>query len=211
MTYVPTELLTVYLDVGTRQKVGRLAWRNRQILFEYDSAFIGSGIEISPIKLPLRVGVFTPTEMVFDGLFGVFNDSLPDGCLRLSGSSAGARPKIVAQVSVDRKKIIHGRGQLKPGFQHWMTFSYGLAGEQSTMVMGEGQNPDVEHLRALGKKHGLKRAPDILAKVQKAASHWRRHADAAGVSAKSRKGGRRENSHLSGEGRCHPASNSLPG
>jgi serine/threonine-protein kinase HipA len=66
-----------------------------------------------------------------------------------------------------------------------LTFSYGPAGEQSTMVMGEGKNPDAGDLQALGKKHGLKRAPEILKKVQKAASHWRRHADAAGVSAKS--------------------------
>ncbi|SPF51073.1 HipA family protein (fragment) [Candidatus Sulfopaludibacter sp. SbA4] len=66
-----------------------------------------------------------------------------------------------------------------------LTFSYGPAGEQSTMVMGEGKNPGVEHLQALGKKHGLKRAPEILAMVRAAASRWRRHADAANVSAKS--------------------------
>ena len=66
-----------------------------------------------------------------------------------------------------------------------LTFSDGPAGEQSTMVMGEGKKPGVAHLRALGKKHGLKCAPEILAKVQKAASRWRRHADQAGVSAKS--------------------------
>jgi serine/threonine-protein kinase HipA len=83
MTYAPTELLTVHLDAGERHKVGRLALRDRQILFEYDAAFIASGIEISPIKLPLGVGVFTPSEMVFDGLYGVFNDSLPDGWGRL--------------------------------------------------------------------------------------------------------------------------------
>jgi serine/threonine-protein kinase HipA len=398
VTYVSTELLTVYLDAGTRRKVGRLAWRDRQILFEFDAAFIDSGIEISPIKLPLKAGVFTPTEMVFDGLFGVFNDSLPDGwgrllldrtvekhglrrgqlnaldrltyvgqngmgalsyepdrsqiaddekplpldklaeesaimlaaeseevfeeLLRLNGSSAGARPKIVAQVSADRKRVIHGQGQLKSGFEHWMikfpssqdardigqieyayslmardagvempethlfrtrkrayfgtkrfdrqgdrrmhmhslsglihadhrhpsldydmilrvamvltknvieaekayalacfnvlahnrddhgknfsfllneenawifapaydlTLSDGPAGEQSTMVMGEGKNPGVAHLQALGKKHGLKRAPEILAKVQKAASHWQRHADQSGLSARSAK------------------------
>lgn len=68
-----------------------------------------------------------------------------------------------------------------------LTFSYGPAGEQSTMVMGEGKNPGVEHLQALGKKHGLKRAPEILATVQAAASRWRRHADQAGVSARSAK------------------------
>jgi len=396
VTYTPTELLTVYLDAGARRKVGRLALRGRQILFEYDAAFIASGVEISPIKLPLRAGVFTPAETIFDGLYGVFNDSLPDGwgrllldrtvekhglrrgelnaldrlayvgengmgalsyepdrsqvsndetplaldrlaeesaimlsgesedvfeeLLRLNGSSGGARPKIVAQVNADKTKIIHGQRKLKRGFQHWMikfpssqdardigpieyaysrmardagvdmpethlfhtkkrgyfgtkrfdrqgdrrvhmhslsglihadhrhpsldydtilrvvmvltknileverayalacfnalahnrddhaknfsfllndenawifapaydlTFSYGPAGEQSTMVMGEGKNPGVEHLQALGKKHGLKRAPEILAMVRAAASRWRRHADAANVSAKS--------------------------
>ena len=83
MTYTPTELLTVYLDVSERQKVGRLALKDRRILFEYDPAFIGSGIEISPIKLPVKPGVFTCPDMIFDGLYGVFNDSLPDGWGRL--------------------------------------------------------------------------------------------------------------------------------
>lgn len=43
------EILSRHRDVGTRRKVGRLAWRDRQILFEFDSAFIDSGIGISPI------------------------------------------------------------------------------------------------------------------------------------------------------------------
>ena len=398
MTYTPTELLTVYLDAGERRKVGRLALKDRQILFEYDATFIASGIEISPIKLPLRSGVFLCPDMLFDGLYGIFNDSLPDGwgrllldrtvekhginrrqlnaldrlayvgqhgmgaltyepdrshlanddaplmldrlaeesaivlagkneevfdeLLRLNGSSAGARPKIVAPVSTDRKKIIHGQQKLTAGYEHWMikfpsshdtrdagaveyayslmakaagvnmsethlfrtrkngyfgirrfdregdrrihmhslsglihadhrnpsldydtilrvvlvltrnilevekayalacfnvlahnrddhaknfsflltenrewifapaydlTFAYGPGGEQSTMVMGEGKNPGAEHLRALGKKHGLRNAPDILAKVQEAVSSWRQHARQAGVTAKSTK------------------------
>jgi serine/threonine-protein kinase HipA len=83
VTYSPTELLTVYLDAGVRRKIGRLALLERQILCEYDAAFTASGIEISPIKLPLRPGVFTSPDMVFDGLHGVFNDSLPDGWGRL--------------------------------------------------------------------------------------------------------------------------------
>jgi serine/threonine-protein kinase HipA len=66
-----------------------------------------------------------------------------------------------------------------------LTFSYGPAGEQGTTVMGEGRNPGVEQLEALGKKHGLKRAPEILAKVASATSRWRQHADEAGVTAKS--------------------------
>lgn len=39
--------------------------------------------------------------------------------LALNGSSSGARPKIVALVSADKKKIIHGgQADLKPGFEH---------------------------------------------------------------------------------------------
>ena len=89
MAYSPTELLTAYLDaqnqtnVTGRRKVGRLAFKNRQILFEYDAAFLASGIEISPIKLALKPGVFVADTAIFDGLFGVFNDSLPDGWGRL--------------------------------------------------------------------------------------------------------------------------------
>ena len=80
MAYSPTELLTVYLDSqNQRRKIGRLAFKERQILSEYDASFLTSGIEISPIKLPLRPGVYLADTAIFDGLFGVFNDSLPDG------------------------------------------------------------------------------------------------------------------------------------
>jgi serine/threonine-protein kinase HipA len=66
-----------------------------------------------------------------------------------------------------------------------LTFSDGPAGEQSTMVMGDGRNPGIEHLKALGKEHNLKHAPRILGRVQTAVARWRNHAAAAGVSAKS--------------------------
>ena len=83
MTYSPTGLLNVFLDKNRRLKVGRLALNQRRILFEYDPAFIASGMELSPFKLPLRPGVVTAPDMLFDGLHGVFNDSLPDGWGRL--------------------------------------------------------------------------------------------------------------------------------
>jgi serine/threonine-protein kinase HipA len=399
MAYSPIELLTVYLDArNQRRKVGRLAFKDRQVLFEYDASFINSGIEISPIKLPLRPGVSIADTTIFDGLFGVFNDSLPDGwgrllldrtvekhgihrgqlnpldrlayvgrhgmgalsyepelglentddvplaldriaeesaavlageneevfeeLLRLNGSSSGARPKIVAQVSTDKKRIIHGQQELQSGFAHWMikfpssqdardmgaieyanslmakdagvempethlfrtkrnkyfgtkrfdrdgdarihmhslgglihadhrspsldydtvlrvtlaltrniqdaeksyalacfnvlahnrddhvknfsfllnarnewifapaydlVFSYGPGGEQSMLVMGEGRNPGTTQLQALGKQHGIKNAPEILAKVERAVANWPRYAELAGVSRKSTK------------------------
>jgi serine/threonine-protein kinase HipA len=399
MAYNPTDLLTVYLDAqNERRKVGRLAFKDRRVLFEYDPSFIASGVEISPIKLPLRPGVAIADTKIFDGLFGVFNDSLPDGwgrllldravekhgidrgqlnpldrlayvgrhgmgalsyepelgsgnpddaplvldrlaeesaavlagrneevfeeLLRLNGSSSGARPKIVAQVSNDKEEIIHGRQELQPGFAHWiikfpssqdapdvgaieyayslmakeagvemsethlfctkrnkyfgtkrfdrerdarihmhslgglihadhrspsvdyemvlrvtlaltrnikdaekayalacfnvlahnrddhvknfsfllnarnewifapaydLVFSYGPGGEQSMLVMGEGRDPGTTQLEVLGKKHGLKNAPEILAKVKKAVADWTRYAEQADVSLKSTK------------------------
>ena len=34
--------------------------------------------------------------------------------LKLNGASAGARPKVVAQVSADKKRIMHGPDALSP-------------------------------------------------------------------------------------------------
>jgi serine/threonine-protein kinase HipA len=52
-------------------------------VFEYDKKFLESGFSISPFHLPLKAGVFTAKREPFEGLFGVFNDSLPDGWGRL--------------------------------------------------------------------------------------------------------------------------------
>ena len=180
---------------GCRQEVGLLHQDKQRIFFEYAPEFLKSGIELSPFKLPLKAGVFEEKAHVFDGLFGLFNDSLPDGwgcllldrklrklgkyyaeitpldrlsliganpmgaleyepaaedsdlygdieldslsgevdrilegeeslvldeLLKLNGSSGGARPKIVAYVSSDRKQIIHGGKSVPDGFTPWI-------------------------------------------------------------------------------------------
>jgi hypothetical protein len=53
------------------------------------------------------------------------------------------------------------------------------------LVMGEGRNPGAAQLQALGKQHGIKSAPEILAKVKAAVANWRRYAELADVSRKS--------------------------
>lgn len=63
--------------------VGRLAVKNRQYYFEYDPAFLQKNIQLSPFKLPLQSGVIPCDTTIFEGIFGVFNDSLPDGWGRL--------------------------------------------------------------------------------------------------------------------------------
>jgi serine/threonine-protein kinase HipA len=59
--------------------VGTLAYKNRKIYFEYDKMFMSQNINLSPYMLPLKSGLQVCEDRVFDGLFGAFADSLPDG------------------------------------------------------------------------------------------------------------------------------------
>lgn len=64
--------------------VGTMAlYQNRLAAFEYSRDWLGDGFSISPFSLPLEKKVFMPKIDPFEGLFGVFADSLPDGWGRL--------------------------------------------------------------------------------------------------------------------------------
>ena len=193
MSYTPVQIVYVKLGEGM---VGRLALIDRRIYFEYDPAFLATGLELSPFKLPLKAGAIVCDDSVFEGLFGIFNDSLPDGwgrllldrqvqrygitpqlltpldrlthvglhgmgalcyepdvsthgshekkinldhlanktlkvlageanqvfsdLLELSGSSAGARPKIMVGVNAAYNHIVYGQQLLPRGYRHWM-------------------------------------------------------------------------------------------
>lgn len=74
------------LEVYINQKhVGTLAETKDYLMaFEYSDEWVRSGFSISPASIPLQKGVFVPKKYEpFDGLFGVFADSLPDGWGRL--------------------------------------------------------------------------------------------------------------------------------
>lgn len=188
--------LHVFLNAyGNRLFVGVLEEREKRIYFEYAPEFLRLNIPLSPFMLPLKQQVYEDEKHTFDGLFGVFNDSLPDGwgcllldrklqkqglsynaitplqrlsliglnamgaleyeladetdkefsgdivldalsmeagkilqgnssevldtLLKLNGSSAGARPKIVALVSKDKKTLIHG-SLAKDNYEPWL-------------------------------------------------------------------------------------------
>ena len=74
-----------YLKVFYNDKlVGTLAKTpDRFVAFEYDNEWLATGFSISPFSLPLQKKVYLPKFEPFEGLFGVFNDSLPDGWGRL--------------------------------------------------------------------------------------------------------------------------------
>ena len=382
-------MLLVYFN---QTKVGTLAQKNRKIYFEYEKDFLKTKIEISPIKLPLKSGLFRCDDDTFEGLWGVFADSLPDGWGRLlmdreflkrgvklqdvspldrlalvgkngmgalryepddgyknviddivlddlanssnailkgsseelieelfalGGSSAGARPKILVQVSSDFKTIIDSKKSLEDGYSHYiikfasrydskdiarieyvynqmaqkagldvaefhlfegkkgyyfgakrfdrvaegcvhmhsvaglihsdfrypaldyddllkltlhltksvqeqeklyrlacfnmfannrddhaknfsylldnkyrwvlsptydLTYSFGPGGEHSTLYIGEGQQPRIEHLEKLAQNNGIKRYKEIIAEVKEAVSQWSQLAQNVGIS-----------------------------
>lgn len=73
--------LTVKLTRSTDDAitVGTLAEQNRRIYFEFDPAFLDTGLNLSPFKLPLQPGLIEHVDLAFGPLPGVFDDSLPDG------------------------------------------------------------------------------------------------------------------------------------
>ena len=81
---LPVREVKVALE-NTAEKipVGRLASRNGRIYFEYDREFLSCELDLSPLRLPLETGVKSFELDLFDGLPGLFNDSLPDGWGRL--------------------------------------------------------------------------------------------------------------------------------
>lgn len=73
--------LTVRLNFSPQHSitVGTLAEQDRRTYFEYAPAFIETGLELSPFKLPLQQGLFEHRDHRFGPLPGLFDDSLPDG------------------------------------------------------------------------------------------------------------------------------------
>ncbi|MBR4489274.1 type II toxin-antitoxin system HipA family toxin [bacterium] len=73
--------IEVFLD---GKKVGTIApYQKRLTAFEYSAEWLENGFSISPFSLPLQSGVKIAKADPFDGIFGIFADSLPDGWGRL--------------------------------------------------------------------------------------------------------------------------------
>jgi serine/threonine-protein kinase HipA len=73
--------LAVYLssDPDQRRLVGKLAESGRKIYFEYHPEFLNDPLWLSPFKLPPEPGLHEHRDRSFGPLFGLFDDSLPDG------------------------------------------------------------------------------------------------------------------------------------
>ena len=71
------EIIEVYMNMV---RVGRIALTPDGLCgFEYDAEYLKTGQSISPYYLPLQLGLIIAKRDPFNGNFGVFDDSLPDG------------------------------------------------------------------------------------------------------------------------------------
>ena len=63
------------------RKVGSLTLTadKKCCVFEYNTLWLTEGFSISPLELPLKPGLFIAQPNPFNGNFGIFEDSLPDG------------------------------------------------------------------------------------------------------------------------------------
>lgn len=86
MKFAPDTPLDVSLhwDADDVQSVGRLAYRDQIAYLEFGENFLKAGLELSPVHYNISAGLLQPFNAdVFEGLHGMFNDSLPDGWGRL--------------------------------------------------------------------------------------------------------------------------------
>jgi len=67
------------IDPEKSWPVGVLAMHRGAFFFEYGSELLARNLELSPFKLPLKPGLFEHHHLEFGPLFGLFDDSLPDG------------------------------------------------------------------------------------------------------------------------------------
>ena len=84
--FSPVQKLAVQLNVyGRSLDVGTLAWSRdeRRAYFQYHRSFLDAPLPLAPFKLAPADGVVAAPYAPFDGLHGLFNDSLPDGWGRL--------------------------------------------------------------------------------------------------------------------------------
>lgn len=124
MTYQQINLIHVHYCRGQETiPVGRLMYKERRIYFEYTESFLKLGLQLSPFKLPLQAGIISCNDYVFEGLFGLFNDSLPDGWGRLlldrKLKQIGLNPDAITPLDRLSYTGSHGMGALRYEPQIW--------------------------------------------------------------------------------------------
>ena len=160
MNYSPVSQVTASLDFGWDPiRVGTLARSAEgRIYFEY-APNLPRGLKISPLRLPPKPGLITFDPMLFEGLPGVFYDSLPDGWGRMLLDQFARSKGIMPQSLTPLDRLAHvGRGGMgalvyEPDLSHEKPFGAldidGLALKTQQVLRGSAEDV-LEELVALG-------------------------------------------------------------
>jgi len=161
-----------FLEVGYEgSMVGKLALSPDQLAaFEYDSEFLKTGFSISPFYLPLKPGVFIAKRDPFNGLFGVFNDSLPDGWGMLLTDRLLKKEQMDPQLltPLDRLTLVGSNGMGALTYKPYTAFSnkepisdLNLLAEEVKQILHTNYNGSIENLFQKGGTSGGAR-PKVL-------------------------------------------------
>ena len=163
--------LEAFID---KKKVGTLAtYQNRFTAFEYSEDWLREGFSISPLSLPLEKKVFIPKIEPFDGLYGIFSDSLPDGWGRLLVDRMLLRERIDPQEidMLNRLAIVGetGMGAITYRPVHTMhseqtQLEYDRLADECRRILDSEYSDDLDALYALGGSSGGAR-PKILTRI----------------------------------------------
>ena len=155
MTFRSTKTLDVSLsfDKGHVIQVGRLAYRDGRAYLEYDSKFYKFGLNLSPFHHRTTRGLEEPFDAnAFEGLHGMFADSIPDGWGRLLIDRIAERNGITPYelTPLDRLAIIGKKGigalTYKPEIELWEDTNFSVDLDQiakSTQTVLEGKESEV--------------------------------------------------------------------
>lgn len=164
--------IIVSIHLGNKEtEVGELISEGRKIYFKYYTHFIESGLEISPFKLKLSDKIYAADPLPFEGLYGVFADSLPDGWGRLLLDRTLTARGILIQDVMPLQRLSHvgsrGMGALiyRPEMDSFSKKDVRLeldsiAKEMNTVIEGSSYEA-IEELYQLGGSSGGAR-PKIL-------------------------------------------------
>ena len=171
----------VSIDFGRKElPVGELIQGGRGIYFKYYTDFIKTGLALSPFHLPLNDSIYTAPSQPFEGLFGVFSDSLPDGWGRLLLDRTLTAKGILIQDITPLQRLCYvglkGMGallyrpEIETTFQETLQVELDAIAKEMTVVLQGASSLAIDVLYEMGGSSGGAR-PKILVGYHPGTAH----------------------------------------
>ena len=171
----------VSIDFGGKEiPVGELLQEGRGIYFKYYTDFIKTGLALSPFHLPLNDSIYTAPSQPFEGLFGVFSDSLPDGWGRLLLDRKLTAKGILIQDITPLQRLsyvgLKGMGallyrpEIETAFQETLHLELDAIAKEMTVVLQGASSLAIDELYEMGGSSGGAR-PKILVGYHPGTAH----------------------------------------